>query len=347
MPKLTLDWGTLQTAWDDIRSSGHFTEGKYTRLLEEEAEKWSGLYAVAVSNGGSGLFALLRAAQTVFCFNDNFAVSNNTFFATGAMAKEAGHTVILTDCNREDFGMSFADLRTKTMPIGGVIVTHVGGGLARDMSQIEGWASHRGALVFEDAAHALGVGEAGSTAGTYTDGAVFSFYPTKAIPAGEGGLVLTRHRGLAQAVREFRNYGKYLENGVVKYRGEGFNLRMDEWTAAVAWMQLCRRHQIIEAREKAVAALRRLFDPIVDWDRGESNWYKFIVDARQARDLGVKRFAGQVYAYSDQLKTAMGMPGAYPNCTWVADNHLCLPVDEYSYEGWDDGQIIAWLRGEG
>jgi len=66
---------------------------------------------------------------------------------------------------------------------------------------------------------------------------------------------------------------------------------------------------------------------MVNWPA--STWYKFIVGA----DVPAKRLTGKVYALSDQLPSAMGLPGAFPNAEWVAANHQCLPIEEGLYAG--------------
>lgn len=344
MPRLGVDFNELMTAWNKVRHSGQFTEGEFVRAFEQEVERWSGLHAIAVSSAGAGLFAMVRMSEHLGGNGGAVAVSNNTFFATGAMVRECQRQVVLVDCNRSDFAMSFEALESLRGPLSMVTVTHVGGGLAADYERIARWCEDRGLIFLEDAAHALGVGEAGSTAGALSDGAVFSLYPTKAIPAGEGGVILTKHAEFAERLREFRNYGKYVEDGVIRYRRSGFNLRMDEWTAAVSYLQMRRRAEIIALRETAAMRLSKVIPPMIMWGPGQSNWYKFPVLAISANQLGIRRFTGKVYQRSDQLVAALGINGRFPNSEWIADNHVCLPIDEHLYEGMSDEEILAWLR---
>lgn len=349
MPVIRANMADLSACWDEIRSSGHFTEGKYTRLLEETVGDWYGAEAIAVSSAGAGLFAVMRCLQqdpdrTVA------AVSTNTFFATGAMAKEAGWDVQLTDCNRTDFSMS-EQVLCDPRQIGAVVLTHVGGALATDYRLISEACRAAGSFLVEDAAHAFGsLGPSGEKAGQYGDAAVFSLYPTKAIPAGEGGIVITKNPQLAEALRRFRNYGKYKDGDQLRYTGMGFNLRMDEWTAAVAYLQFQTREEIVTSRSYAALRLQDIIPSMHGPVPGSgSNWYKYPVMREHAEALGIKRFAGQVYAKSDQLVASMGLThyeGQFPDADWVADNHVCLPLDEGMYDGMNKDQALAWLRGE-
>lgn len=345
MARLGVNRDDLQAAWDRVVNSGFFTEGYYVKALEEAVSEWSGLNAIAVNSAGSGLYTMLRCKLGR---RRQMAVPNNTFYATGAMAREAGHEVILVDCNRHDFSMSLESLLLKHGAFDAVILTHVGGGLATDLIRTAHLCQQRGIPLFEDAAHAFGVKRQGKTAGAFSEAAVFSLYPTKAIPAGEGGIIVTHNAAYAEEMREFRNYGKYWEGAVLKHRWSGFNFRMDEWTAAVAYLQMQRLDEILELREASAAKLRKVIAPLVTWPVGETNWYKYIVRRAEAEVLGLKRFSGRVYAKSDQLATALNIPKPHdtPSCDWVAANHVCLPLDEGQYLDMSQDQILAYLRGD-
>jgi len=128
-------------------------------------------------------------------------------------------------------------------------------------------------------------------------------------------------------VERFCNYGKMDTVLGVHYSGVGFNARMSEWTAAIGYLQMKRRTFMMERRARAAMHLRRIVEPLVSWPA--STWYKFIV----AADVPAKRLTGKVYAASDQLPAAMGLPGAFPNAEWVAANHKCLPIEEGLYAG--------------
>ena len=91
MPRLNVDRTLLHQAFDMVSASGFLTEGTYVRMFEEQVSEWCNLHAVAVSSAGAGLFTMLRCLDV--SDDETAIVSNNTFFATGAMAKEAGFKV--------------------------------------------------------------------------------------------------------------------------------------------------------------------------------------------------------------------------------------------------------------
>lgn len=176
------------------------------------------------------------------------------------------------------------------------------------------------------------------------DAAVFSFYPTKSVPVGEGGMVITRSKALARDLAMFRNYGKYKDEGatVIRYTGNGFNFRMDEWTAAVACHQMERLSDILDLRRADAEALSKVVAPLVTWD--ETNWYKFIVDS----SFPAKKQTGKVYAHTDQAHTILALNGKkrFKNADLVASKHICLPIGEWMYSGMSSGDIEQYLLGE-
>ena len=332
MPSIHVPAYELQRAFDAVNMSGFLSGGRYTKQFEHEVSRWCGLESVAVANCGMGLFAILRTLPKPVARRAVAVVSANTFFATGAMAREAGYEVVLADCSKRDFCLSVESLERYAPPDTAVVIlTHVGGGLAKEYAEIAAWCHRRGVLLVEDAAHALGCGgdvHGGLTAGALGHAAAFSCYATKPMCIGEGGVVVSRSPVVVSEVERFCNYGKATgAGGEIYYSGVGFNARMSEWTAAVGYLQMKRRKPMMERRARAADHLRKMVTPMVGWDA--STWYKFIVPA----GIIAKRYTGQVYAASDQLTDSMRLPGSFPNAEWVAANHKCLPIEEGLYAG--------------
>lgn len=334
-----MDSTILTKAFLQVLGSGSYSEGEMVRSFESLVSGLYGQEAVAYNSAGTALFSVLKAIDCRHAL-----VPNNTFYATGGMALEAGYKVTLVDCSREDFSMSLeAVKRAYTWKEDCLILTHVGGGIAHDYKAISVWCEANGLRLVEDAAHAFGV-LGPSAPGTWSDAAVFSFYPTKAVPIGEGGMVVTRHNNLASELRRFRNYGKFLSDGVIRYTGRGFNFRMDEWTAAVGVHQMRRLQEILDLRNSDAEVLSRVVQPSVSWE--STNWYKFIAPVQ----FPAMRKAGKVYQRSDQLCSiapfAVNCTDSMPDSAWVAENHICLPIGEGMYEGKSLDEVTSYLLGE-
>ena len=111
---------------------------------------------------------------------------------------------------------------------------HLFGNVA-DMPRLSELAKRRRVLLFEDAAQAHMARHSGKLAGTWGDGSAFSFYPTKNMTTGEGGMVVVRSTEIARRIRMLRNQGME-----IRYQNEivGLNNRMTEIGAAIGLVQL-------------------------------------------------------------------------------------------------------------
>jgi len=327
---LNVDRQELHKLWDEVLDSSHFTEGKMVRRFEDEVEKYYGLHAIAVSNCGAGLQALYSLLNK----RDPLALPNNTFFATGGAARAVGITdfrLIDTAIGSPNVGVE--EVMFAAQDAAAVVITHVGGWVTPDYPEIAQWCVDRNVALIEDAAHAIGVRHPGGAfPGSLGLGAVFSLYPTKAMPVGEGGVIVTPDRSVAEWCRKYRNYGKYVVNGEICYTGEGLNLRMDEWTAAIALLQMRRLPELLDRRQEDASRLMKIIPPHPCSPRVEdSNWYKYIVTPDFG--TGLPGRTGMVYRREDQLQQSMGLRG-HPNTGRLnnsehwAKNHDCLIVGE-------------------
>ena len=225
---------------DRVFDSNFLSEGEMIREFENRYAAFvgGGVEAVAVANGGLGLLALLEAAGVS---GGDVIVPSNTFMATPLAAERAGARVVFADANREDLCLSFSDLKKKITPsTKAVILVHIGGHLALKARRWPCFWRKGGIPLIEDCAHAHGAVFRGRSAGTYGLGGAYSFYATKTMPLGEGGLVVTRNPKVAEYIRKWRNYGKF------DYQVPGFNARMNEVTAALGLVQLDRLPRILE-----------------------------------------------------------------------------------------------------
>jgi dTDP-4-amino-4,6-dideoxygalactose transaminase len=213
--------------------SGHLVQGP--RVLEFEAaiSDYVGVnHGVAVSNGTAALQIALLAHG--IGPGDEVIVPAFTFAATGNAVLLAGATPVLVDIRRDDFTIDPSLIETAITPrTKAIIPVHLYGHTA-DMNAIESIARTRDVAIIEDAAQAIGATWQGQKAGSFGT-ACFSFYGTKNITTGEGGMVTTNDAALAQRMRVLRNQGEE-----ERYRTDvlGGNYRMTEMQAALGKSQL-------------------------------------------------------------------------------------------------------------
>jgi perosamine synthetase len=299
--------------WDEIFTSQKWAEGKYTQLFEEKWAKWNGLPAVATSSWAGAAMACTEffnlKGKKVLC-------PTNTFMATPLSVVKAGGEVVFADCNRTDLCLSYeavTDAASK-QKLSAVWLVHIGGHIAFDTPRIAEFCQSKGIVLLEDCAHAHGASWKGKKPGSWGDAGVYSFYATKSISTGEGGMLVSKHDGLIEFAKKYRNYGKF------EHEVEGHNYRMSEFTAGLGVVQVDRMDDITAWKnEIAEKYLNPKFNKRVKFPDGMvSGLYKYIVFEP------IEKSTGKVY---DKLCHAiMKRSGTFPNAEWVAQNHWCVPL---------------------
>lgn len=307
------DRARLHQLWDEVIDSNQWSHGSMNRRFEEAWETHNGAPAVATGSWSGAAVAALEFAgvrgEAVLC-------PSNTFMATPLAIQHAGGKVAFVDCNREDLCMSFADFRRKAeehRPRAAVVV-HIGGHIAFEIDRIAEYCRGEGIFLLEDCAHAHGASWGDRRPGTWGDAGAYSFYATKTVSTGEGGMLVSRREELLEHARAFRNYGK------PEHRVEGLNMRMSEFSAAIGVVQTARLEEIV-ARKNAIA--RERLDPEyrsrLDLPDGmTSGLYKYIVFEP------IERSTGKVYEVP--CHRIMNSGDELPNTDWVAQNHWCVPL---------------------
>jgi dTDP-4-amino-4,6-dideoxygalactose transaminase len=214
------------------------------RLERAFAEVVGVPHAIAVNNGTTALVAALQVLD--LRPGDEVVTSPFTFVATLNAIIEAGATARFADIREEDFAVdpvaveAVVDDRTAVlMPV------HLYGQTA-DMGQLTKIAQRAGLHVVEDAAQAHGAGYEGRGAGSFGIGC-FSFYATKNVTTGEGGMITTSDAGLADRLRVLRNQGMRAR---YQYEMAGHNYRMTDLHAAVGLPQVARTAEVAARRRR-------------------------------------------------------------------------------------------------
>jgi perosamine synthetase len=307
------DRDRVHALWDEVITSQRWSEGPLTDAFEAAWGSWNGLGSVAFGSWAGAVLAALGYAgvrgETVLC-------PSNTFMATPLAALHAGARVAFVDCNREDLCMSFADFEAKVAhhrPRAAVLV-HIGGHVAFDVEAIAELCRAEGIFLIEDCAHAHGAAWHGRRPGTWGDAGAWSFYATKTVSTGEGGMLVSRHDDLLNYARAFRNYGK------PEHAVPGLNFRPSEFTAALGLVQTERMEEIVAWKN---AAARRHLDGLHPGrlrlpDGMTSGLYKYIVFDP------VERSTGRVY--EQPCHRILGHHDDLPATDWVAEHHWCVPL---------------------
>jgi dTDP-4-amino-4,6-dideoxygalactose transaminase len=188
--------------------NGWLTTGPQAKRFEAAFAAYlgDGIEAVAVNSATAGLHLALEALG--IAPGDEVIVPTYTFTATAEVVRYLGAHPVFVDCDPETFNMRASDVEAAiTSRTHAVIPVHFGG-LACDLTAIQEVADRHGLRVIEDAAHALPSTHRSTLVGTGpSDAVVFSFYATKTLATGEGGMIVTRSAKIADRCRTMRLHG--------------------------------------------------------------------------------------------------------------------------------------------
>jgi dTDP-4-amino-4,6-dideoxygalactose transaminase len=335
----------IKNETEKILKSGMLTMHTYTKEFEEKfAELCKVKYAIAVSSGTSALEIALRAMKLKS--KDEVLVPTNTFTASAASVLFAGGKLTFTDVNPETLCIDSDNVQKFITPkTRGVMVVHVGGLICPDIESIRRICEDHKLFLIEDAAHAHGSTINGQPAGSLGTAGCFSFYPTKVMTTGEGGMITTDDEQIADKARILRDQGKenFNSNIIVEL---GYNWRLPEINAAIGIVQLKRLGEIIEKRNRIAKhydeKLRRVggINPLKVSPNIVHNYYKYtaLLDADINREELKKRLrekgvgcGGEVYwpplhlqpVYKKLLGTK---EGDFPIAEDVCKRMICLPM---------------------
>ena len=336
---------------DDALRTGALTLGQNGQAFETAFARVVGSrFAVAVQSGTSALEIILRSLGVE---GREVVVPTNTFFATPAAVIHAGARPRFADVECTTMGLSVDTIAAAvSSETAAVILVHIGGLVSPETPKIAAFCRDRDLFLVEDAAHAHGSSLDGRMAGTFGTAAAFSFYPTKVITAGEGGMIVTDDEAIFRQALQYRDQGKegFLTNFHVRL---GYNWRLSELHAAVGLSQLGRLQEFVaERRRVAETYTRRLtgvcgIEPLLPPDGSRSNFYKYVVLLDKGVDrLALKRtikerfqigLSGEVYETPCHRQPVFKQwaAGTFPVAEDVCSRHICLPI----YPGMTETEI--------
>jgi len=245
----------------NVLDSGWVSKGSKVEEFEENIENYLGIkYAIAVTNCTSALhLALLTLGIGK---GDSVLVSDFTFPATAHAILYCGATPIFIDVDRRTYNMNPFQIEKKVKKnTKAIIPVHTFGQPCR-MDKILELSKKFDLKVIEDAACAFGAKYKNKFAGTFGDIGCFSFHGRKGITTGEGGVVVTNEKKVAEKVRSLSMFGAELNKTIPKFINLGYNYKMSDITAAVGVAQLGKINDIIERKQDRA----RYYDELLQYE---------------------------------------------------------------------------------
>ncbi len=296
----------------EVFESGRLVQGPKVEAFEKAFAAYIGRkYGVAVANGTAALHVDLlahgiKAGQEVL-------IPPLTFFASASTVLQVGAKPVFVDIDRSSYNMNPAKVpEAVTRKTAAIMPVHLYGQTA-DMAPIRETAKAHDAIVIEDACQAHGAEYHGKKAGNLGDSACFSFYATKNMTTGEGGMIVTDDSEVAERARLIRDQGQ-----AAKYEHVllGFNLRMTEVQAAIGLVQLAKLDAWVRQRRANANVLTKALEGIEGLTPpAEGNWmvhafYQYIVRAEPSFRLSRDEIVQAL------VEDGVGSRGSYPTALY-------------------------------
>ncbi|MDE3094397.1 MAG: DegT/DnrJ/EryC1/StrS family aminotransferase [Chloroflexota bacterium] len=335
--------------------SGWLAPGRRVREFEAAfAAYTSARHAVALDSATAGLHLALVALGVGP--GDEVITPPTTFAATVNVIIHAGATPVLADIRIDDYCIDPAAVERAITPRTRAIMPVHHAGSACRMDEIIALARAHGLRVIADAAHAIGTEIAGRSVGAIGDAAVFSFYPTKNVTSGRGGMLTTDDDALAERCRLLALHGmsndawdRYTARGAWAYQvlAPGYNYAMSDYQAALGGAQFARIDEFQRARRRLAerytarfAAVPAIITPLERAGTAHA-WHLYVIrfrrdllaigrdafiDELRARGIGTSVHFIPIHHHPYYREAYGWAPGDFPAADEAFETMISLPL---------------------
>tara|TARA_B100001063_G_scaffold224569_1_gene232695 strand:- start:451 stop:1494 length:1044 start_codon:yes stop_codon:yes gene_type:complete len=324
IPKKSIEF--FKKNQDEIFTSGNLAEGPWNKKLSEKIKDITKTkYAVSINSNGSGLVAILLIFKTYFGRKD-IMIQSNTMYGVKTICGTAGFNLTgFIDCKIETLMPSLENVKEAIGNYKGdknklvIMLSDIGGIINPDIEKISKFLKKENILLLEDAAHSFGSTLNGKFAGTFGDAGVYSYYSTKAIFAGEGGVAVTNNEQIGEMLTDFIAYDRFKQKMPI-----GCNIRLSELQALMIYSVVANYKEVV-SNKHAIAnkyenVCKKNEITYIDQNQGTNigNYYKFTIISTDKpvteKFPKIKTTTSKVYDY------ALG------NNKDIPSKHICLPI---------------------
>ena len=275
-----------------VLHSGWLTTGKETLAFEKEfADMVHSPYALAVNSASNGLMLAMEAFG--IGKGTKILTSPYTFVSTATSALHLGGEAVYADIEADSYSIDpekIEDKLKQDKSIKAIVPIHIAGNLC-NMKAINSLAKKYNVAVIEDAAHAFPAKTADGYGGTFGDAGVFSFYATKTITTGEGGMICVRNPEAAERIKLMRSHGinrtiwdRYTDKHAswqYDVVAEGYKCNLPDILSAIGRVQLQKAEEFYRKRKLIAERFTRAFEPLeffqVPPDGAGNAWHLYLL----------------------------------------------------------------------
>lgn len=315
-------------AISEVLKSGMIAQGPIVNELEGTFAKLCGTeYAIAVNSGTAALHTALKIAG--IGQGDEVITTPFTFIATANTILIQGAKPVFADVTEDTFNIDPKKIKEKiTNKTKAVVAVDLYGHLC-DYDEINKIAESNKLIVIEDSCQSVNAEYKGKKAGRFGDIAAFSFYATKNITCGEGGIIATDNKNYADDAKAFRQHGRS-DIGEYDYAGSGYNYRMTDISAAMLLEQLKKLDFVTKKRienagylNKELGKVNGIKTPVVK--KGYNHvFHQYTI--RVENNFKLKR---------DELMAHLNKKGIGCSVYYPKPLHLCKHIMEMGYKKGD------------
>ncbi len=341
----------------DAILDGALSMGPNVHAFEQDFSARVGVrHAIAMNSCTSALEAALLAHGVA---GREVILPGETFVATGMAVHLSGGIPVFAEISDATLCLDLEDVKRKVNSrTAGVLLVHMAGLITPDIVALRQFCDDNGLFLIEDAAHSPGAHLDGREAGSFGHAGCFSFYPTKVITAGEGGMLTTDDDRIAAFARSFQHRGRDMNSSMEQYVLPGRNVRMPETSALLGRVQFSHLDEYLARRRRVAAIYKGELDElehvrlVVPQSLNSSSFWKVpvLLDGHLNRESITNHMlsAGVAvdWAYQPALHLQPVMRRLYctseqllPRTEDILSRHICLPCHQRMTD--DDAVYVA------
>ena len=317
----------LSNKLNAVLKSTYWSGGENIKNIEEKFSEIYSMKAISCSSGGMALEIIAKVFKNI----KKVGVQSNTYFASILPWINRNKEIVLIGTTDKALTPSFELVKEViNNGVDAIVLTHIGGYPIPEIKEIQRYCKKNNTLLIEDCAHSPLTRINNKLVGSFGDASIFSFFPTKPIPAGEGGMLLLKSNLLADEALRIRDYGKVSRNGRVFHQLPALsNGRLSEFSAAIVSVFLDNYNDILRKRE----SIYKLYNSLIpkcaiyqyenNFDQ-EISFYKYITYLKSSKYKvsGVYDSDNQLYSILKENNIEFKFIGDNP----FGVKHLCLPL---------------------
>lgn len=323
----------------EILNSNKIAEGKFCRTFENNfSKKFNYKFSSLVGSGTDALEICFKLTNP----KKKIILQANNFFAALTAVENANKDYILCDMELETLGICPQHLkkiiREHKNQIDSVCIVHTGGIISKHIKEIASICKKNNLILIEDSAHAHGSNVNGKYAGSFGDLGTFSFFPTKVMTTGEGGMIVTNNRKYYNLICSLKDFGRSKKDSWIRLN-HGSNCKVTEFQAALGLVELERFNERFDKRNQlAKRYVKNLLNSNLEIflpnQNQKSSFYKIIMHLNGKKYKDLEKFlysrkislTGRVWKFPMNQQPTVNKNIKIKNTDYFCKNHFCPPL---------------------